>query len=81
MWSDPVGLVINLTACAFAWHRARTPKHYTRTVHRLFGWMLTVGIVFVENYFGFFSPMPAILALGIHHLGQSTDRSHSFAIT
>lgn len=75
-----VGLLVNLTACACAWYLARVPRRYTRTVHRLFGWTLAVGILFVENYFGFFSPMPAIIALGIHHLGQSTDRSHSFAI-
>lgn len=75
-----VGLFINLAACACGWYFAREPKRYTRTVHRLFGWTLAGGVLFVENYFGFFSPMPAILALGIHHMGQSTDRGHSFAI-
>jgi serine/threonine-protein kinase len=75
-----VGLLVNLTACTTAWWLAREPARYTRTVHRTFGWTLVGGILLVEHYFGFFSPIPAILALGIHHLGQSTDRSHSFAI-
>lgn len=75
-----VGLVVNLTACAWAWYLAREPKRYTRGVHRVFGWTLAGGVLLVENYFGFFSPMPAILALGIHHIGQSADRGHAFAI-
>jgi eukaryotic-like serine/threonine-protein kinase len=53
---------------------------YTRVMHRSYGWLLVIAVLFVEYYCGFFSPVAVVLTLGTYYLGQSTDRSHSFLL-
>jgi serine/threonine-protein kinase len=66
---------------AWVWYITRLePASYTKGVHRLYGWTLVSGVLLVENYVGFFSPVPVVLTLGIYYLGQSSDRFHSFAL-
>jgi hypothetical protein len=48
-----------------------------RFVHRVYGWALAFGVMFVEYDAGGFSPMPVALTLGILYLGQATDRYDS----
>jgi serine/threonine-protein kinase len=47
-------------------------------VFRVQGWVLATGIVPVEYYIGFYSPITVVLSLGIYYLGQSTDSKHAF---
>jgi eukaryotic-like serine/threonine-protein kinase len=53
---------------------------YTRVMHRSYGWVLVIAVLFVEYYCGFFSPVAVVLTLGTYYLGQSSDRSHSFLL-
>ena len=61
----------------WAWLRTRRPLGYTPAVFRVQGWVLATGILPVEYYVGFYSPMTVVLSLGIYYLGQSTDSRHS----
>jgi serine/threonine-protein kinase len=67
--------------CVFYLTRdASDTTRYTRVMHRSYGWLLVISVLFVEYYCGFFSPVAVVLTLGTYYLGQSTDRSHSFLL-
>jgi hypothetical protein len=73
-------LMVIALASAWVWRLTRPPvdrTRYSERVFRAYGWTLSVAIVFVEYYIGFFSPVATVLALGIYYLSQSNDRLHS----
>ncbi len=73
-------LIVIALASIWVWRRTRPPLDRTRygvRVYRVYGWTVSLSIIFVENYMGFFSPVPVVLALGIYYLSQSSDRIHS----
>jgi hypothetical protein len=75
-------LVVGLASIALFRH-TREPhasQGYSRRAYRMYGWLLVLGVIVVEHYIGYFSPVPVILTLGIYYLGQSSDRSHSFIL-
>jgi serine/threonine-protein kinase len=85
---DPVAEAAALTALAVmglfsagVWAVTREDgSRYTRRLHQAYGWTLATGVVAVEAYFGFFSPVPVVLTLGIYYLGQSHDRRQAFLL-
>jgi eukaryotic-like serine/threonine-protein kinase len=85
---DPVAKLWSLAALATictssiaVWYLTRVPKRYTWLVHRSYGMLIGTGVVLVEYYIGFFSPVPVVLTLGIIFLGQSGDRRGSVMIS
>jgi serine/threonine-protein kinase len=78
-----MSLVVMGLCSAWVFHMTRDSRdaaRYTRTMHRSYGWVLVVGVLFVEYYCGFFSPVTVILTLGAYYFGQSTDRGYSFLL-
>jgi len=77
-----VAMLVMGTLSLWIWTITRNASRYTQRIHRIFGYALLIGVSFVEYYFGFFSPVAAVVTLGIYFFGQSTDRlyGHIFPI-
>jgi len=78
-----ISLVLMGLASAWLFYLTRDssdPGRYTRTIHRSYGWLMIVSIVFVEYYVGFFSPALIVLSIGVYYFGQSTHRGDSFVM-
>ncbi|MBN1654063.1 MAG: protein kinase [Deltaproteobacteria bacterium] len=60
------------------WYISRNPNRYTQRIHRIYGYVLLSGVIFVMYYFGFFSPIAAVVTLGIYFFGQSKDRVYGY---
>lgn len=78
-----VSLLTMGATSAFTWYRTRPAagaQRYSRSLFRMHGWSLVVGVVFVEHYCGFFSPVTVIVTLGIYYFGQSVDRLYSWLL-
>lgn len=76
-------LIVMAVASMWVFYRTRDSTdaaRYTRAMHRSYGWVLVSGVLFVEYYCGFFSPVVVVLTLGAYYFGQSTDRSYSFLL-
>lgn len=73
-----VSMIVMGNLSLWIWYITRDLSKYNRGIHRVFGYTLITGVMFVEYYFGFFSPVVAVVTLGIYHFGQSTDRLYAF---
>ena len=73
-------MVAMFVVSLWAFLRARKPGGYTPAVYRSLGWTLATGMLAVELYCGFYSPVTVVLSLGIYYLGQSTDRLHALLV-
>ncbi|HEX2679171.1 MAG TPA: serine/threonine-protein kinase, partial [Polyangiales bacterium] len=73
-----LALVVMFATACWAYARERRPGGYTPLVFRVQGWVLASGIIPIEYYIGFYSPITVVLSLGIYYLGQSTDSKHAF---
>ncbi len=62
---------------AWGYLRASQRAVAPQLVMQVQGWGLATCILPVEYYGGFFSPMAAVLCLGIYHMAQSADRPRS----
>jgi hypothetical protein len=78
-----IALVAMGLVSAWVWRftsREENGPSYLRRVHRIYGWTLATGVLFVEYYCGAFSPVPVVLTLGIYYFGQATDRNDSVTL-
>lgn len=76
-------LIVMVVASTWVFYMTRDSsdaERYTRAMHRSYGWVLVLGVLFVEYYCGFFSPVVVVLTLGAYYFGQSTDRAYSFLL-
>jgi serine/threonine-protein kinase len=62
-------------------HRTRSPEGYTMRVYRFFGWTAALCSVPIQYVLGVFSPVPAVITLGISIFGGGTDRRHALLIS
>jgi serine/threonine-protein kinase len=66
-----------------SWLLARVAVHedlrrrHDRRPYRAYGLLLVAGVLTVEYYFGFFSPVVIVLVFGAYYFGQSHDRVQS----
>ncbi|HMI92020.1 MAG TPA: protein kinase [Polyangiales bacterium] len=72
-------IVMGIASGLLAWvagHSDLRLRH-DRRVYRAYGLLLVGGVLTVEYYFGFFSPVVIVLVFGAYYFGQSHDRVQS----